>query len=432
MINGKRKRRIASDEAHSWARNLRLGNPYAKLVLSMIALYVNGDGVCFVSIAQLAEDCEFAAETVRRRLLWLEKIGALVRMPQWRDESGRLNSEGRGKRTTDEIRLLFDVDQEIIEANASGSGDGEEYSISGASEISPPPERVANDGNPATASPPLSHPVATQQPPNCGGGLITEPEPEPEEEKKESPPTPPSGGDEEFSKTGIGAERLRLIEPIWPDAITDAHRAINVLAALNQTEWQQCFIGAKGYAAFIRNRRKAGRPRIVKDFHNWARNAQWRGFATLGEQAEANAQRKVVPFDSPEGKAWAVLCRIAHIPRPEFRGDYVIPHELSPQILALAEAPERWCFIAEGQSSQVGAWRGLIGRELRDRARPELINDRDWRGHRKIRERGFLAPWLWPPKVDGSIYAHNGPDPPALSPDGVNEEAAKEFSELAR
>jgi hypothetical protein len=29
-------RRIASDDAHAWTRNLRLGNPQAKLILSMI------------------------------------------------------------------------------------------------------------------------------------------------------------------------------------------------------------------------------------------------------------------------------------------------------------------------------------------------------------------------------------------------------------
>src|SRR4051812_29647747 len=110
--NKRRPRRIAADEAHAWARNLRLGNPYAKLVLCMLTLYVDGDGHCFVSVNQLAEDCEFAAETVRKRLAWLETVGAVARFAQWVDEHGRRNSEGRGRRTSDEIRLLIDADPE--------------------------------------------------------------------------------------------------------------------------------------------------------------------------------------------------------------------------------------------------------------------------------------------------------------------------------
>src|SRR5882672_4611620 len=49
----RRPRRIAADEAHAWARNLRLNNAQAKLVLSMLTLYVDGDGYCFVGIPQL-------------------------------------------------------------------------------------------------------------------------------------------------------------------------------------------------------------------------------------------------------------------------------------------------------------------------------------------------------------------------------------------
>jgi pyocin large subunit-like protein len=101
-----RPRRIAADEAHSWARHLKLGNPYAKLVLSMLTIYVNGDGSCFVGIEQLAEDTELSADTVRKRLAWLERVGAIARFPQWIDASGRRNGDGRGKSTSDEIRLL--------------------------------------------------------------------------------------------------------------------------------------------------------------------------------------------------------------------------------------------------------------------------------------------------------------------------------------
>lgn len=121
----RRARRIAADEAHSWARNLRLKNPYGKLLLCMISQYVQGDGTCFVGIKALAEDCELAEETIRRRLTWLEMVGAIVRLPQWIDENGRRNSENRGRRTTDEIRLLFEADMDVIEARAAGNLDAD-------------------------------------------------------------------------------------------------------------------------------------------------------------------------------------------------------------------------------------------------------------------------------------------------------------------
>lgn len=40
----RRPRRVAADEAHAWARNLRLHNSLAKLVLCMVTGYVNGEG----------------------------------------------------------------------------------------------------------------------------------------------------------------------------------------------------------------------------------------------------------------------------------------------------------------------------------------------------------------------------------------------------
>jgi hypothetical protein len=165
----RRPRRIAADEAHAWARNLRLNNPLGKLTLSMLTLYVDGEGSCFVSIEQLAEDTELAADTVRKRLAWLEAIGALARFPQWVDASGRRNGDGRGRRTSDEIRLLITADEGEIESRAQGgepessshqknATDGENTSVSPRS-VTPSPERGANG-----TSPRLAPPVALCQP----------------------------------------------------------------------------------------------------------------------------------------------------------------------------------------------------------------------------------------------------------------------------
>ncbi|MBW7966787.1 hypothetical protein HYH07_31020, partial [Bradyrhizobium sp. BR 10261] len=49
MTSAKRRaRRIAADEAHSWARNLRLRNLPASIILRTLSLFVDGEGYAFV------------------------------------------------------------------------------------------------------------------------------------------------------------------------------------------------------------------------------------------------------------------------------------------------------------------------------------------------------------------------------------------------
>lgn len=128
----KRLRRIGSDEAHAWARNLRLGNPYAKLVLCMLTLYVDAEGSCFVGAATLAEDCELSVNTVRGRLAWLENVGVIRRSPQWIDDKGNRNGEGRGRRTSDSVQLLIDCDAGKVSESVSLPHGG------GSAPVSPP------------------------------------------------------------------------------------------------------------------------------------------------------------------------------------------------------------------------------------------------------------------------------------------------------
>lgn len=398
MNTARRKRRIAADEAHAWARNLRLHNPIAKLVLSMLTLYVDGDGSCFVGAAALAEDCELAIETVRRRLSWLEGIGALVRIPQWLDEKGHRTSSGTGRRTSDEIRLLMGADAEEIEEKAKNSA-------SDSDKVNTPSGRGLNE-EPKSDQESVSSPLGVGLPTNSGVGLISEPEPEPEA----YPTLPQAGGDEnEFEQRQKGGERLRLIEPIWPDPITDAHRAINVLQALTDAEWNDCLTGAKGYAKFIRERRADGQKRIAKDFHNWARNQQWVGYLTSGKKVEAVAALVRVEADSEAGKAWAVLHKIAHIKPLDFNGIYVLPGPLSAQVLALAQAPREieWTFIAGDQVHQCAAWSDLIVAELKDKARPRLVAAH---GQNPGSAVGFMAPWPWPPRKDGTFSTTGPPE----------------------
>jgi hypothetical protein len=107
-MTNKPKRRLASDEAHSWARNLHLGNPLAKLLLCMLAGYVNSDGECWVGVNSLAQDCDCDRKTIMRRLEWLEDRGHITRQEQWISEDGDRNSRGDGRHTTSLIKLVIE------------------------------------------------------------------------------------------------------------------------------------------------------------------------------------------------------------------------------------------------------------------------------------------------------------------------------------
>lgn len=213
-ISARRRTRMGSDAAHTWARNLRLGNPYAKSVLLALTLYVNDEGSCFAGIGSLADDTDLSEDTVRKRLRWLEEIGAIARFARFRDENGRVNTEGRGKRTTDDIRLLIESDPEDIEARAAGLDRNAEdvgHAVASAldpvlaaceSEFSPRCQQGLNQDQKS-----VSPRLAPEQPSHCSNPSKDSSEPEPEE----SPPTPPSGGvcDEDREETSQESDRTR-------------------------------------------------------------------------------------------------------------------------------------------------------------------------------------------------------------------------------
>jgi hypothetical protein len=109
----------------------------------------------------------------------------------------------------------------------------------------------------------------------------------------------------------------------------------------------------------------------------------------------------MVPIGSIEARAWSVLCSVAPIEAKEYGAQIAIPHDLSAQVLAMAQAASArdWIAITEDQTRQVAAWRELLNSELAHKARPELITNRGMpRGLR-----GFKAPWPWPPGKDGGV-----------------------------
>lgn len=419
----RRPRRIAADEAHAWARNLRLGNPYAKLVLSMLTLYVNGDGACFVGISALAEDCELAQETVRRRLAWLEEIGAITRFPQWLDENGRRNSEGRGRRSTDEIRLMISTDPDEIEARAKG-----EQNDDGGTESAPPDRPVSPlhgrglNPHPGTVSPLLG----LQRPSNCGGGLISEPEPE------ESPQAPPSGGmcaaddrkDEAEEAGGGEADPEGFVEfkAAYEGDGTPVMRvslARQIFAALSDDERGLATTAARG---LIAHRSREKRPGMKPSAQTFLREPDaWPAWAKLAPVETRSASPPVfVCEDSPHWKALCVLAAIRGEAQPVARlcGEHgrgtMISNPLPPSRLALATYFARtpdgdldygsW-IIVEAGSRPCGAWKEFAQTDAQAitvrKERREILGKihEAW----PVKVQGLRVPCEWPPRKDGSV-----------------------------
>ncbi|WP_316234644.1 hypothetical protein [Bradyrhizobium sp. SZCCHNR1020] len=386
-----RRRSIASDEASAWARSLQLNNPNGKSVLRGLAIYANSEGVCFVGIDQLAEDTDLSADTVRRRLVWLEQIGAIARLAQWLDANGRRNGEGRGKRTSDEIRLLLNADIDAIEAAACGGVSHADMEEPAAREQEFSPSSVQGlNSEPKTVSPRL----ALGQPSQSCEGLISEPEPE-------DSPHPPSGG-------ASVPEDWHEFERDWEEPILRQSLAQPIWAGLTADERKLARQAARGYVSW---RKSQKRPPNVIAAHRFLRERDaWPGYATRAPDAAAS--RSVHPPGSIEVKAIEGLHQLAG--RGEaFRtilcgrdGSVRWRHAITPQVLAFAQLPEAAAWV-ELDRNGAGAWEALMR---------QFFEDGVVRKH--FRE-GARAPWRFPPSSEGKVYVAAGPPAAALSEQDV-------------
>jgi hypothetical protein len=419
-----RRRRVASDEAHAWARNLRLGNPYAKSVLRAVALYTNDEGICIAGLSTLGEDSDLSEDTVRKRLKFLEEIGAIARFAQWLDDRGRRNSEGRGKRTTDEIRLLLDADIDMIEARARGETAADDDPDAG--EISPSQQQGLNP-EPANRSPAL----AVGQPSHSREDLISEPEPE-------SSPHPPSGG--ECDHTDQGESEPEHFAQFWAGypgyRVMDRARALQVFSALTVTERA---LARAAVALLTEDLTKL--KRRPKDAYKWLRD---RGFDQYPNARLPEKPRDPVWISEAETTALAVVYRMLDVAPPRLVDDpargrgvwRTLPIE--PDLAAMGGFAEEditdWPMVS-ADSKAFNAWRhrlhdwtGLWAEPRKRWLEPfdPLVHGLspthpDFKMRRA--EHGLPVPVPWPPRKDGTL----SPDTPSptMTPDDI-EAFAKE------
>ncbi|WP_420133970.1 hypothetical protein [Rhodopseudomonas sp.] len=425
-----RRRRFASDEAHAWARNLRLGNPHAKSLLRAIALYSNDEGSCIAGIGTLAEDTDLSPDTVRKRLAFLEEIGAIIRLPRFLDDKGRANTEGRGKRTTDDIRMQLDADVDLIEARARGdlpaddddAAEGCDPADEGV--VSPRHQQGLNEVS-SDVQPSVRTRLALGQPSDSSEGLISEPEPEPS-------PQPPSGG----SVSQAEPDGWKDFEADWAEPIVRHQLAMNEWVALSDADRLLARQAARGYVAWRKGQKK---PPNVLSAHLFLRDrGAWPGFAARAPDAPARAAESDLPWiveGSAEDRVIRWLYRRTNVAQPLIRaGDggkrgYRARKPIGADLLAMAEhvdqrawrlqtsdeageaTPQRvwlWGFYPQG-SAEYAAWQ----RRFRDWTGAGLPNERDDAGRQGIR-----MPRPWPPRVDGTWAAGGADDEQGLADEG--------------
>ncbi|QDP20682.1 hypothetical protein [Bradyrhizobium cosmicum] len=386
MTTAKRRaRRIAADEAHAWARNLKLRNLQASILLRSLSLYVDGDGVAFAAIPTLAEDCDgLSIDTVRRRLVWLEQVGAIARQPQWLDENGVRNGAGRGKRTTDEIRLLFDADPELIEARAQGREPHVDAYENPAKTTAISPSSQLGLNPDVSPAPTLGqHSVS---PSSTCDQLISEPEPEPE-----SPKAPEGGEGERCAVEESEPDGFAAAWSAWPGREVQGHRrdlAATEFRLLSPEQRLHCCAAVPLFAAALS---RAGRTK-PPNFHLWIRN---RGFEEFPYRPDGASPVATGPIEenSEAGRAIAALYAVARTRPYVSNGRVVYPGAVSAQILAFAHVADKaaWRWITDRQ--QIAAWQAFIGAHVFGGRSPLLEKRGD--------EMGFYAPAKWPPRKDG-------------------------------
>jgi Helix-turn-helix domain len=373
-----------------WAMNQATGDPRSQCLLYVIADCANPDGMAFPSVKFMAAKSQQSKATVQRRLKELEDMGAIARFPRWEDEDGKVNSEGRGRRTSDEIRLLFDahIDRKSADDDHAGG-----------SELSTSPSQAETGG-----SQPETLPVAQLSdgpPSHCRDPIVNR------QNEPNSSPYPLPGGREPDPE---GWEDFRPAIEADGEPIARVSIAKQLFAALSNEERKLVTQAAKGLIAWRSKQKKppakVSAQTLIRERDSWA---SWAKHTS----AEAKPQPPRITIRHGD-TAWRGLCVIKQMWNRSRPGSEVVFASAIPALESLAGAfdlpQENWVNIFEtAHNRQAQGWRERLAKcgFQMPPSRPIATG----RVHEVLgpeRVHGWTVPTEWPPRMDGTL-ASTGP-----------------------
>ena len=384
-----------SYQAMAWAIEQDVDSPSARCVLMSIANYANEEWCAWPKQELIAREGVQSVNSVQRRMPNLVGRGLLR----------RIKLKRFGRRTHDfyilqrspffcapleNIRPLLPSGCDVIEDDEATAECGSDQNDSVPVVADEPmPNATAECGSLQDTTLPQSAVHATAS--------VRQPIDEPVKNLRDSPPTPPPGGDANFSDQREGKIPFSKFSEAYPgQTISNYAVATNEWLKLDTKTQSEAIKGAWGYTHFVTTERNEGRNRAVKDAHVWLRNQLWQGYLNRDKSDPQDALHRY-KADSLEARAVNAIHALARVSplRVSSTNEVAFIGEMTPQLLAMGDAPVRsaWHWITARK--EIGAWAEFVATHVR-KSRPTFIEKR---GH----EVGIFAPWPWPPRKDGTL-----------------------------
>ncbi|WP_305320024.1 hypothetical protein [Bradyrhizobium sp.] len=362
-------------------------------VLCLLGRHTDRAGWCARSQVRMAGELRCGRASVQRSLERLYEAGWVEK--KRRDEAGKADESSRPSASY-AYRVVLDRDDFAFE-NATRDAEGEtdeSYAETASEQGGCPPVGTPNE--------PGSDVAADTE--NGGEGAHIDGHPGAHPERAPGAHTYVGTKNAPLERPHLERERdarardlkdrkarfLVTFEARWPTAaVDDRQRTAYASDALTEAEEADALAGI---APFLENLKKLYRKGVPAGW-NYLEQKRW----TLLEQAKPdNAGPLSHASGSAEAKAVKVLHDIAGRAEAFAKiwrrsdGSVNFNKPMSAQLTALSQAPEPSAWV-ELSRNQAGAWEGL----LRSFFDPGVM--------RQHMREGARAPWLWPPRKDGTL-----------------------------
>lgn len=344
-------------------------------VLCLLGRHTNEQGWCSRSQVKMAAELNCSRSSVQRSLDRLYDAGWVQK--KRRGPAAEADSQPSSSYA---YRVILDRDDE-----------GNDHALRARHGNPPPSDTHYNEGCPRVGTPadapegaqPEGHPGAQ---PYVGTGA------QPYVGTKNDPLERPPIQRERDARARDVEDFLKQFRAKWPTAAADDQQRLTYAA--HELEPDDRKVALDKIDAFLALLKRLGRKGVPAGWR-YLEEKRW----TMLEQQPEMPKSQFVSVDprSDEGRAVMTACAIARAVKPFTMGDGKFSYrgEVTPQLLALSRAPHsaNWLKITDRQ--QLGAWSAFVDRYVTT-SRPPLLrpgDDGPW----------IVAPWPWPPRVDGTL-----------------------------